>query len=114
MTFFSFNFKFLNPELAPIIDTYFTLLSLSGISFNVGHLCTDLINNPLCTCTCTLWWPSKFFHLEFIDFYCYFYNNYTLYLYTFNLLISTGSLGSIFSVYTLALSPSFKLNWMDF
>ena len=30
-----------------------------------------------------------------------------LYLYTFNLLISTGSLGSIFSVYTLALSPSF-------
>ena len=51
----------------------------------------------------------NFFCLEFIDFYCYFYNNYTLDLYTFSVLTFTASLGSIFSVYTLVLSPSFKL-----
>ena len=55
-----------------------------------------------------------YFSLEFIDFYCYFYNNYTLDLYTFSLLTFTGSLGSIFSVYTLVLSPSFKLiGWSE-
>ena len=41
---FSFNFRLWYPELASIIDIYFTLLSLGSISFNVGPPCTGLIN----------------------------------------------------------------------
>ena len=41
---FSSNFKLWYPELASIIDIYFTLLSLGIMSFNMGHLSTDLIN----------------------------------------------------------------------
>ena len=32
------------PNLASIIDIYFTLLSLGNMSFNMGPLCTGLIN----------------------------------------------------------------------
>ena len=41
---FSSNFKLWYPDLASIIDIYFTLLSLGKISFNVVPLCTGLIN----------------------------------------------------------------------
>ena len=41
---FSSNFKLWYPELASIIDTYFTLLSLGSTSFNVEPLCRGLIN----------------------------------------------------------------------
>ena len=38
------NFRLWYPELASIINIYFTLLSLGSISFSVGPLCTGLIN----------------------------------------------------------------------
>ena len=44
MMIFWSNFRLWYPELASIIDIYFTLLSLGYISFNVESLCTGLIN----------------------------------------------------------------------
>ena len=41
---FSSNFRLWYSELASIIDRYFILLSLGIISFNMGPLCTGLIN----------------------------------------------------------------------
>ena len=41
---FSSNFRLWYPELVCVIYIYFTLLSLGKISFNVGPLCTGLIN----------------------------------------------------------------------
>ena len=41
---FSSNFRLWYPELVSIIDIYFTLLSLGSILFNMGSLCTGVIN----------------------------------------------------------------------
>ena len=38
------SFRLWYPELASIIDIYFTILSLGNISFNMGPQCTGLIN----------------------------------------------------------------------